>query len=270
MGGTDMASRVIVTEELNRIMGLLRRLLDVRITFFDQQQAEYTRFDMKPMSSYCAARRKNRAFNARCIQCDRSHLVTARETRDVHIYHCHNRLLEGIVPLYDRRNIYIGAVVFGQLRDPQEPEPADVSATQRRLYRRLASCTEERVRDIGTLLKWVSEYIIGNELIRYHNRVWADRLDASIEANLHRPPRLDQMAAVIGCSKSFVSHHFRTEFGLSPRQHIQKRRLEEARVMLENGETVQRTAERLGFYDAFHFSKAFKAHWGKPPKLFRH
>jgi AraC-like DNA-binding protein len=64
-------------------------------------------------------------------------------------------------------------------------------------------------------------------------------------------------------------HHFRSEFGLSPKQYIQRRRLDEARVLLETGETVQRTAARLGFHDAFHFSKAFRARWGKPPKLFK-
>ena len=38
---------------------------------------------------------------------------------------------------------------------------------------------------------------------------------------------------------------------------------------LENGQSVQQTAERLGFYDAFHFSKAFKRFWGEPPCSFK-
>ncbi len=45
--------------------------------------------------------------------------------------------------------------------------------------------------------------------------------------------------------------------------------MEEARVMLENGRSVQQTAERLGFYDAFHFSKAFKRFWESPPSAFK-
>jgi AraC-like DNA-binding protein len=39
--------------------------------------------------------------------------------------------------------------------------------------------------------------------------------------------------------------------------------------MLENGHSVQDTARRLGFYDAFHFSKTFKAFWGSPPLSFK-
>lgn len=265
-----MSARVVITRELRQILGLLYRLLDVRITFFDIQQAEHTSFDMKPMSAYCAARRRNRAFDRRCVGCDREHLVTAKRLKDVHIYRCHNGLLEGIVPLYDRRNIYIGAIVFGQLRDPGSAPPADARPRERALFARLPACPQERVADIGLLLKCVSEYIIGNELVRGRNPVWAERLESHIEENLAASISLDGLAAAIGRSRSFVSHHFRTEFGRSPKQYVQKRRMEEARVMLEAGESVKGAAARLGFHDAFHFSKAFKAHWGRPPSTFCH
>jgi AraC-like DNA-binding protein len=233
------------------------------------QQAEHTQFDIKPMSAYCAARRSHPHFNARCIACDRAHLAVARAQRDVHIYRCHNGLLEGVVPLYDRRNFYVGAIVFGQLREAGARPPADATAAHRRLFLRLPVSSEVRATDVGSLLKCMSEYIIGNELIRCRNRPWAERLDAYIEENLGRAIRIGDMATALGCSKSFVSHRFRAEFGLSPKQYIQRRRMDEARVLLETGDTVQRAAARLGFHDAFHFSKAFRAHWGRPPKLFK-
>jgi len=65
------------------------------------------------------------------------------------------------------------------------------------------------------------------------------------------------------------ANHFATEFGTAPRQHILKQRMEEAKILLENGSSVQATAERLGFYDAFHFSKTFKRFWEKPPSACR-
>jgi AraC-like DNA-binding protein len=67
----------------------------------------------------------------------------------------------------------------------------------------------------------------------------------------------------------FVAHHFATEFGQTPRQYILKRRMEEAKIMLGNRSSVQETAERLGFYDAFHFSKTFKRFWKKSPSTYR-
>ncbi|MBN1671073.1 MAG: helix-turn-helix domain-containing protein [Kiritimatiellae bacterium] len=260
---------MIVNREMDTVFGLLHRILDIRVTFFDVQEHELDYFDMKPMSPYCTRRRADPAFLAACVRCDRDQLRQAKRQRDVHIYHCHNRLLEGIVPLYDRRNLYLGSIVFGQLRDPAVPVPADAGREVRRLYGRLPAYSEAEVRDIGHLLKYVSEYIIGNEVIRYRNKPWAEKLEAYIEAHLPENLTLARLAQMIGRSPSFLSHHFPLEFGKSPRSYLLQRRMEEARIMLENGETVQGTAVRLGFYDAFHFSKTFKAYWGRPPKHYK-
>jgi AraC-like DNA-binding protein len=39
--------------------------------------------------------------------------------------------------------------------------------------------------------------------------------------------------------------------------------------MLEEGCSVRNTALTLGFYDEFHFSKKFKAHFGRSPIAFK-
>lgn len=255
--------------ELDRIMGLLYRLLDVRITFFDMQEYELGGFEAKPMSAYCSRRRQDPEFRETCRQCDHMHLKTAKSERDVHIYHCHSGLLEGVVPLYDNRNIYLGAIVFGQLRDANRTVPGVLRGTIRRLFLRLPARTFEQVRDIGYLLKFVSEYIIGREVIRYRNKPWAETLEDFIEQNLPRRIGLHALGQAVGKSATFVSHRFPAEFGQSPRQYILRRKMEEAKLMMQNGARVQEAAERLGFYDAFHFSKAFKKYWKAPPIAFR-
>jgi AraC-like DNA-binding protein len=257
------------TGELNRIMGLLYRLLDVRITYFDMQEFELAGFKTKPMSEYCSKRRENPEFVEQCRQCLHTHVETAKSQRDVYIYHCHSGLLEGIVPLYDNRNIYLGSIVFGQLRDTTQSVPALLRGEYRKLFLRLPKIPMERVRDIGYLLKFVSEYIIGREIIRYRNKPWAETLEEFIEKNLSRPIVLKDLGKAIGKSATFVAHHFAGEFGQSPRQYILRRKMEEAKFMLQNGAQVQEAAGRLGFFDAFHFSKAFKKYWKRSPSDFR-
>ncbi|MEI6168199.1 MAG: helix-turn-helix domain-containing protein [bacterium] len=264
-----MTRYTLSTEELDRIMGLLYRLMDVRITFFDMQEYELGRFKAKPMSPYCSERRKNHEFLQKCRQCDHLHLQSAKDIRDVHIYHCHSGLLEGIVPLYDNRNIYLGAIVFGQLRDAGKPPPAALRGRARTLFLRLPERSREQVMDIGYLLKYVSEYIIGREMIRYRNKPWAETLEEFIEKNLAAKLGLSTLGQAIGKSTTFISHHFQSEFGQSPRQYILRRRMEEAKLMLQNGLSVQDTAEHLGFYDPFHFSKAFKKYWSLAPSTVR-
>jgi AraC-like DNA-binding protein len=264
-----MIPYAIATREMDQVMSRLHRLFDIRITFFDMQAYELEVFHVKPMSPFCAALRRQRKPAAQCVQCDATHLAEAKRLRDVHIYHCHTGLLEGIVPLYDRRGIYLGAIVFGQLRDPlRSPDPKWPPALKQ-LYRKLPSCTLEKMFDVGHLLKYVSESIISRELIRYRNKPWAEKMDQFIETHLSDKITTQQLAKTIDRSASFVAHRFEGEFGQTPRQYILKRRMEEARIMLGNGGRIQDVAEQLGFCDAFHFSKTFKRYWKHPPSHYR-
>lgn len=264
-----MIQYAIATEEMDQIMSRLHRLFDVRITFFDMQEHEIGYFNVKPMSPFCLTLRKKKKQKEQCILCDQMHLAEAKRLRDVHIYHCHCGLIEGMVPLYDRRNIYLGSIVFGQLRDSKRTPGPNWPSALKGLYKKLPTYTAEKALDIGHLLKCVSESIINDELIRYQNKAWAEKMDHYIEAHLHEKITTEHLSIAIGRSASFVAHHFESEFGETPRQYILKRRMEEAKSMLENGMSVQETASRLGFYDAFHFSKTFKRYWKTPPSRCR-
>lgn len=264
-----MIQYAIATHDMDQIMSRLHRLFDIRITFFDMQAHELERFHVKPMSPFCTRLRRKKASAAQCRLCDQAHLAEAKRRHDVLIYHCHSGLIEGIVPLYDHKHIYLGAIVFGQLRDPAQPPRPEWSPALKTLYRHLTPYTIEKARDVGHLLKCVSESIINAELVRSRSKAWAEKVDHYIETRLHGKITTAQLADAISRSTSFVAHHFESEFGATPRQYILKRRMEEARTMLENGRTVQETASRLGFYDAFHFSKTFKRFWKKPPIHYR-
>ena len=253
------------TREMNEVMSRLHRLLGIRITFFDAQGNEIRDFHIKSMSPFCGALRKQETLKQQCVACDLQHLAEARQLRDIHIYHCHAGLLEGMVPLYDRRDLYLGSIVFGQLHDPNIPPSDGWNRAQKIQYRKLPSCSVEKARDIGHLLKLVSESLITHEMIRRHDKPWVAKVENYIEQHLQEKITVADLARQVNKSASFIAHQFPLEFGSSPRQYILKRRMEEAKIMLENGNRVRDTARTLGFYDAFHFSKTFKRFWQQPP-----
>ena len=263
-----MLRYAIQTGKMNEMMELLFRVLDLRITFFDLQQCEVNEFNIKEMSPYCRYCRRNSDFNARCVGCDREHLIIAKRTGSVHIYHCHAGLLEGIVPLYDRNRIYLGAIVFGQLRDREREYRGEDSAEGKRLQRNRKSSVQE-MHDIGVLLKFLSEYISENEIIRYCNQPWAARVEDYIRLHLYERLTLSGLAALLDCSTSFLSHNFPLEFGMSLKEYIRRERMEKAKTLLASGHSVKETATVLGYYDEFHFSKEFKRHWGQSPSIFK-
>ncbi|OGV36489.1 MAG: hypothetical protein A2020_12725 [Lentisphaerae bacterium GWF2_45_14] len=259
----------IKNTEFDNIMTLLYRVFDIRITLFDLQEHEIPHFHIKEMSGYCKERRKNCQFNEECIKCDTSNLVIAKAKKNVHIYSCHDGLLEGIVPLYNKNNTYLGAIVFGQLRESGKSAPGNISARLKKFYAALPRFTKKQLRDIGDLIKYLSEYIIENELIKYQNKPWAGKIAVYISNHLNEKITLEKLGRIIDRSATFISHHFEEEFGVSPKQYILRKKMEAAMDMLKRGESVYNTANSLAFYDEFHFSKSFKAYWGNPPKQFK-
>lgn len=85
-----------------------------------------------------------------------------------------------------------------------------------------------------------------------------------------RPLGVPEMAEAAGLSPSRLSHLFRDEMGMSPREHLERVRLEKARRMLEmTSLPVATIAEAVGFPNPFHFSGRFRALVGTSPTEYR-
>ena len=242
--------------QLVELLGLLSRQLNIRLTFFDCAGNEHTSETGRPHSDFCLRhRREDPGFDARCVRCDQEHLAEARRTRREVIYCCHAGLLDGVVPLYSRRGLYLGGLVFGQVRREESSLPAEGMRTG----------TPEMMCEIARLLRIVGEHIIQQELIHLRRPRWVDAASEYIERNYRRKITLKELAGRTGCSTSYLSHHFPAEFGLPLRAYLRRLRLERARLLVERGLTLKEIAAETGFYDEFHLSKAFKQFFGVPP-----
>lgn len=268
--GDDTVTRLsIQTQELNDVLHHLFRALDVRITLFDADDRELDLFDIKPMAPYCRMQRKELSFRKACTRCDAMHLSKARSDRRPHLYQCHSGLLEGVVPLRSGEGIYLGSVLFGQMRLEGTSPPPGMKRTLLKHYRMLPCCSWERAEHLAALIQYVSEYIIEQELLRRNEPSWVEALRRYIDRNYHKPLQLADLAESVGKSRSFLSHRFRDFFGQPPMQYIHRRRMEKARALLGEGQSVRQTAEDLGFCDAFYFSRSFKAWFGQPPSAMK-
>ncbi len=254
----------INTRELESTISLISRVLGIRVTFFDSGGDELKFQTLREMTQYCTARRQDRGFNAGCIECDRRHLELAKASRKTQMYHCHDKLIEEIIPLYDYSNIYLGAIVFGQIRDSSVGRK-DLRGKLKTLHISLPSYSMVKAEEIGTLLKYVSEYIIHSEIIKRKHLPWADKAESYIGANIGKKISVSALARHTGYSESFVQHRFKEDFGMSPAKYVLCRKMRTARKMLVEGKSSGEVASELGFYDQFHFSKVFKKYFGHPP-----
>jgi len=92
-----------------------------------------------------------------------------------------------------------------------------------------------------------------------------------IERKLGSPGlNVDHLCRALGISRTSLQRLFEEEGGVGT--YIRGRRLEAARRALDeprNGETIGDIADRLGFSDAAHFSRLFRARFGRTPTDYR-
>ena len=79
-----------------------------------------------------------------------------------------------------------------------------------------------------------------------------------------------ELATAAGLSPSRFQAAFREAFGVSPMAYVRNHRLEQGRLLLSSTDLIARqVAGRVGYRDAFHFSRHFKRRFGVSPTPFR-
>jgi AraC-like DNA-binding protein len=93
---------------------------------------------------------------------------------------------------------------------------------------------------------------------------------AFIEANAAGMRSLEELSGALGMDSSNLSRLFRRFQGDSPYQFLLRCRMNlAAKEFMDGRALVKEVAERLGYEDAYHFSRLFKAVHGLPPGRFR-
>ena len=93
------------------------------------------------------------------------------------------------------------------------------------------------------------------------------RCKALIDAQAERLGTLEEIARAASVEASSVCRWFRRYQGTSPYQYLLRRKMNlAAEHLVENGGLVKEAAQRVGFADPYHFSRAFKSVHGVAPR----
>ena len=96
------------------------------------------------------------------------------------------------------------------------------------------------------------------------------RLLVHVDRGFHLAPRIEDLAAIIGRSRSHVLKLFRRHLGVSAKGHVIGRQLQEAReLLLSTTLPIAEVGKAVGLADPYHFSKLFRRHVGLSPREFR-
>lgn len=112
---------------------------------------------------------------------------------------------------------------------------------------------------------WQSQF---SALLEAQGGPYAD-LVAWIEANLHQPLDVDQLAARARQSPRTFHRKFSAAVGRTPAAFVERLRLDQARTRLEAGEPLKSVAIACGFGSLDRMGRAFKSGFGLLPSTYR-
>jgi AraC family transcriptional regulator of arabinose operon len=97
-----------------------------------------------------------------------------------------------------------------------------------------------------------------------------ERLLVHVERGFQLGPRIEEMAVLVGRSRSHVLKLFRRHLGVSAKRFVIDRQLREAReLLLSTTLPIAEVGKAVGLADPYHFSKLFRRHVGLAPREFR-
>lgn len=99
-----------------------------------------------------------------------------------------------------------------------------------------------------------------------------DRCDVRIHtiidymrAHLGKEISLNTLAEIAGCTSYHIIRLFKETVGMSPHAYLIQLRLEKARELIDEGETITDAALNAGFSDQSHLTRRFKKRFGITP-----
>lgn len=103
-----------------------------------------------------------------------------------------------------------------------------------------------------------------------HDDPRLSELFALVESPPWRPWTVDELAQAVHLSPSYLRQLFTTNLGVSPKQYLKMRQLEQAAHLLETTTKAVKVVMRdVGFSDPSHFARNFASRFGVSPSKYR-
>lgn len=96
---------------------------------------------------------------------------------------------------------------------------------------------------------------------------YVNKVKGYINARYMEDIKIAEIADSLNLNRKYLSSLFKKQTGITMQEYLIRKRLAEGKKLLENGHNVTEAAHMAGYADAFGFSKAFRAFFGKTPKM---
>ncbi len=271
--------KYIFRQKALAILDVFTELFDIRIAFYSNDGKELQVGQHKPMCNYCNMLRNHLNFEHVCLTLDKKMRETAQERKKTVYYQCHGGMTEAVTPLYIEKNL-IGFLMIGQFRIEDAAINRQIVKAWRKKYHNkklekaysnTPAYPEEYTQNIIQLFEILVEHILLSHTIEFYGMTSLQPLISFIQDNLNERLDISEAAKIISQSKSSLSHKFKQVTGKSFKQFQIDLKLKKADEYFQKYPDiyVKEVAYRLGFSDAFYFSRLYKKHRGISPAQYK-
>lgn len=269
--------QLLVRDEVQGIFDHFAQCFKSRIILFAPDGTEVRVGLNQPNSEYCRCIHQLHGEEP-CLALDDVKRQEAAAKREMVSYRCHAGLIEAIKPVYFQERL-LGFVAIGQFRSGAEI-PEDIEREWRirvgsdhiaQCFAGLSCISEDSVSAVLGLFTTVVDYIVTQQMIGLGGNRDLTTILTYMQKHLHQDIALDDVAGLIGKSRSTVSHLFKSHTGKSFKRTLVEMKLSEAERLLltDSSLSIREAASRVGYSDALYFSRLFKKVRGIAPSSVR-
>ena len=262
----------------------------VLLDFYNSTGIAITLYDSKKtivatlpcFSEYCAFVREGKSCLENCNRSDLMHMKEVSSDRGTHTYSCHAGIVEMILPI-EYEGVLIAYLQIGQFRDGEEiysKREKIIEAANKygidesrllELYSHLPVVNRQRLKALSSILEILIRSFWVDGLITYKRSMLSVRIDQYVTERVTEKIYISELTEKFFLSKNALYRLFREEFGTTVNEFILSKRLELARALLSQHDSMNVTevASRSGFSDYNYFIRIFKKHYGTTPLKYR-
>ena len=273
---------MISTFDIHNLETLLKdfyTVVGIRISIFDDNFNLVTEFP-KIAPTFCNNIRKTEEGMKACRECDIAACRRAKKLRKAHIYTCHAGITEAITLIQVGGGI-LGYAILAHMLPAEGYEQAVENACtlaenygvpKARNITAVSGISKRSAEEIDSavhLLDAIASYVYITNLVQWRNDDISSGIERFIKDNIGERLNSDIICKRFNCSRSSLYQLSVKAFGMSIMKYISYCRIEKAKAMLLEGQTIAMTAEACGFDEYNYFCKVFKKNTGLSPTEFR-
>lgn len=246
--------------------------LGIRISVFDDQFKLVTEYPAEA-PDFCRNIRRTDAGRLACKICDEAACKRAKKLRKPHTYICHAGITEAITPIQLGGGV-LGYAILAHMLPAERYDEAVTNACA--LAERYGVAKEQSFAAIGSITKKseiqiaaavrildaISSYMYIQNLAHWKNEDISLGIEKYVKENLGNKITSEDICRRFGCSRAALYRISMTAFGMGIMQYVNYCRIEKAKLMLSEGNSIAETADECGFSDYNYFCKQMKKYTG--------